>query len=164
MLDKEAKRKHKARDSRSKKKPQGSRSSVDSPMPDNTSSYTSASSAPKVGKDGAKGKVMDFVKIFSQGATVGAGGESLGQSSRWRAKEVPVTDINKDGAKAKETAKVPDQQKKSTPVTPATVCVSPRSSYMLLWFWSVTPCLYIYSCRTRIRNHHRQLIERFQIR
>ena len=122
MLDKEAKRKHKAQDSRSKKKAQGSRSPLDSPMPDNTSSYASTSLAPEVGKDGAKGKVMDFVKIFSQGATVGAGGEPLGQSSRWRAKEVPVTDINKDGAKAKETAKVPDQQKKSTPVTPSMVC------------------------------------------
>ncbi|CAN6938572.1 unnamed protein product [Brassica oleracea] len=119
VLDKEAKRKHKAQDSRSKKKAQGSRSPLDSPMPDNTSSYASTSLAPEVGKDGAKGKVMDFVKIFSQGATVGAGGEPLGQSSRWRAKEVPVTDINKDGAKAKETAKVPDQQKKSTPVTPS---------------------------------------------
>ncbi|KAH0920157.1 hypothetical protein HID58_027817 [Brassica napus] len=108
-----------AGDSRSKKKAQGSRSSVDSPMPDNTSSYASASSAPEVGKDGAKGKVMDFVKIFSQGASAGAGGEPLGQSSRWRAKEVPVTDTNKDDAKAKETAKVPDQQKTSTPVTPA---------------------------------------------
>ncbi|KAJ0255836.1 J domain-containing protein required for chloroplast accumulation response 1 [Hirschfeldia incana] len=123
VLEKEARKgKSKAKsmrsyegDSRSKKKPQGSRSSLDSPMPDK-SSYASTSTAQEAGKDGAKGKVMDFVKIFSQGPT---GGESLGQSSRWRAKDTPVTDINKDGAKAKETAKVPDPQKKSSPVSPA---------------------------------------------
>ncbi|KAG2254307.1 hypothetical protein Bca4012_057903 [Brassica carinata] len=103
-------------DSRSKKKAQGSRSSMDSPMPDE-SNFASTSSAQEAGKDGTKGKVMDFVKIFSQGA---AGGEALGKSSRWRAKEVPVTDTSKDGAKAKETVKVTtDQQKKSNPVTPA---------------------------------------------
>ncbi|CAN7064890.1 unnamed protein product [Brassica oleracea var. botrytis] len=107
-----------AGDSRSKKKAQGSRSPLDSPMPDK-SNLASTSSVPEVSKDGAKGKVMDFVKIFSQGTSAGAGGEPLGQSSRWRAKENPVTDINKDGAKAKETVKAPDQQKKSTPVTPA---------------------------------------------
>ncbi|KAJ4883813.1 J domain-containing protein required for chloroplast accumulation response 1 [Raphanus sativus] len=93
---------------------QGTRSSLDSPMPDK-SSFPSTSSVPEVGKDGGKGKVMDFVKIFSQGG----GGESLGQSSRWRAREVPVTDINKYGPKAKDTVKVSDQQKKSTPVTPS---------------------------------------------
>ncbi|CAH8355833.1 unnamed protein product [Eruca vesicaria subsp. sativa] len=120
VLEKEARKgKSKAKsmrssvgDSRSKKKPQGSRSSLDSPMSDNKSSYASTSSAPEVGKDGAKGKVMDFVKIFSQGS----GEESLGKSSRWRAKEVPMSDINKEGAKAKASEKVPDQQ---TPVTPA---------------------------------------------
>lgn len=108
-------------DSRIKKKEQGRRSSLDSPMPDKAC-FASTPAAPEVGKDGVKGKVMDFVKIFSQGA---AGGEALGKSSRWRAKEVPVTDTSKDGAKAKETVKVTtDQQKKSNPVTPAMVCVS----------------------------------------
>ncbi|CAH2067348.1 unnamed protein product [Thlaspi arvense] len=105
-------------DSRTKKKPHGKKSSLDSPIPDKSSS----SSAPEVAKDAAKGKVMDFVKIFSQGASVGAGGESLGQkSSRWRAKETPKTDTNKDGAtaNAKETVNVPDQQKKPTPDIPA---------------------------------------------
>uniref|UniRef100_A0A0D3CWJ2 Glycosyltransferase n=1 Tax=Brassica oleracea var. oleracea TaxID=109376 RepID=A0A0D3CWJ2_BRAOL len=75
--------------------------------------------APEVGKDGVKGKVMDFVKIFSQGASAGAGGESLGKSSRWRAKESLATDINKDGAKTRETGNIPDQQTKPIPDIPA---------------------------------------------
>ncbi|CAE5964186.1 unnamed protein product [Arabidopsis arenosa] len=106
-------------DSRTKKKPQGTKSSLDSsPIPDK-SSFASSSAAPEVGKDGVKGKVSDFVKIFSKGASVGAGGESLGQSSRWRAKETPKTDINLDAANAKETVNIPHQQKKSTPDIPA---------------------------------------------
>ncbi|XP_010428515.1 PREDICTED: J domain-containing protein required for chloroplast accumulation response 1-like [Camelina sativa] len=101
-------------DSRTKKKPQGMKSSSDSPIPDK-SSFASSSASAEVGKDGAKGKVSDFVKIFSQGASVGAGGESLGKSSRWRrAKETPKTDINHDSANAKETVNVPDELKKST--------------------------------------------------
>lgn len=153
-----------AGDSRSKKKAQGTRSSLDSPMPDK-SSFPSTSSVPEVGKDGGKGKVMDFVKIFSQGG----GGESLGQSSRWRAREVPVTDINKYGPKAKDTVKVSDQQKKSTPVTPSMVCVSvkSRSSSMQTMLLCSVVCdslRIIHSCRTRIRrNLHRQLRKRFQI-
>jgi len=106
-------------DSRTKKKSQGTKSSLDSsPIPDK-SSFASSSAAPEVGKDGVKGKVSDFVKIFSKGASVGAGGESLGQSSRWRAKETPKTDIIHDGSNAKETVNIPDQQKKSTPDIPA---------------------------------------------
>ncbi|XP_010416374.1 PREDICTED: J domain-containing protein required for chloroplast accumulation response 1-like [Camelina sativa] len=106
-------------DSRTKKKPQGMKSSLDSPIPDK-SSFASSSATPEVGKDGAKGKVSDFVKIFSQGASVGAGGESLGKSSRWRrAKETPKTDIKHDSANAKETVNVPDQLKKSTSDIPA---------------------------------------------
>ncbi|KFK41949.1 hypothetical protein AALP_AA2G192800 [Arabis alpina] len=105
-------------DSRSKKKPQGRRSSLDSPRPEK-SSFASSSLASEVGKDGVKGKVMDFVKIFSQGPSIGAGGESLGQSSRWRAKEIPETSINKNGAKDKETVNIPDQLKKPTPDIPA---------------------------------------------
>ncbi|ESQ27638.1 hypothetical protein EUTSA_v10018263mg [Eutrema salsugineum] len=104
-------------DSRSKKKPQGTRSSLDTPKPDK-SSFASSSSATEVGKDGVKGKVMDFVKIFSQAASIGAGGETLGKSSRWRAKETSMTDINHDAAYAKETVNIPDQQKKSTPDIP----------------------------------------------
>lgn len=100
-------------DSRIKKKAQGTRSSSDSPMPDKAS-FASTPAATEVGKDGVKGKVMDFVKIFSQGASVVAGGESLRQSSRWRAKKIHVTDIKKDGANAKET-NIPDQQKKPIP-------------------------------------------------
>ncbi|KAF3521146.1 hypothetical protein DY000_02062404 [Brassica cretica] len=96
-------------DSRIKKKAQGTRSSSDSPMPDKAS-FASTPAATEVGK----GKVMDFVKNFSQGASVVAGGESLRQSSRWRAKEIHVTDIKKDGANAKET-NIPDQQKKPIP-------------------------------------------------
>jgi len=108
-------------DSRTKKKSQGTKSSLDSsPIPDK-SSFASSSAAPEVGKDGVKGKVSDFVKIFSKGASVGAGGESLGQSSRWRAKETPKTDIIHDGSNAKETVNIPDQQKKSTPDIPAMV-------------------------------------------
>ncbi|CAL9240718.1 unnamed protein product [Arabidopsis halleri] len=103
-------------DSRTKKKPLGTKSSLDSsPIPDK-SSFASSSAAPEVGKDGVKGKVSDFVKIFSKGAS---GGESLGQSSRWRAKETPKTDINHDAANAKENVNIPDQQKKSTPDIPA---------------------------------------------
>ncbi|KAL1216681.1 J domain-containing protein required for chloroplast accumulation response 1 [Cardamine amara subsp. amara] len=98
-------------DSRTKKKPHSTKGSFDSP--------SSSSSVPEVGKDGAKAKVMDFVKIFSQGASAGAGGDSLGQSSRWRAKETPKTDINHDSANAKETINIPDQQKKPTPDIPA---------------------------------------------
>ncbi|XP_020891006.1 J domain-containing protein required for chloroplast accumulation response 1 isoform X2 [Arabidopsis lyrata subsp. lyrata] len=106
-------------DSRTKKKPQGTKNSLDSsPRPDK-SSFASSSAAAEVGKDGVKGKVSDFVKIFSKGASVGAGGESLGQSSRWRAKETPKTDINHDAANAKDTVNIPDQQKKSTPDIPA---------------------------------------------
>lgn len=108
-------------DSRTKKKPQGTKSSWDSPILDK-SSFASSSSAPEVGKDGVKRKVMDFGKIFSQGPSVGAGGESIGQSSIWRAKEnIPGTDINKDGANANETVNIHDQQKKSTPDIPAMV-------------------------------------------
>ncbi|EOA33700.1 hypothetical protein CARUB_v10019884mg [Capsella rubella] len=108
-------------DSRTKKKPQGKKSSLDSPMPDK-SSFASSSAAPEVVKDGVKGKVSDFVKIFSQGASIGAGGESLGKSSRWRAKETPRTDINHDSANAnetKETVNIADQLKKSAPDIPA---------------------------------------------
>ncbi|XP_019093944.1 PREDICTED: J domain-containing protein required for chloroplast accumulation response 1-like [Camelina sativa] len=106
-------------DSRTKKKPQGMKSSLDSPIPDK-SSFASSSATPEVGKDGAKGKVSDFVKIFSQGASVGAGGESLGKSSRWRrAKETPKTDINHDSANDKETVNISDQPKKSTSDIPA---------------------------------------------
>lgn len=119
-----------AGDSRSKKKTQGRRSSLDSPRPEK-SSFASSSFAPEVGKDGVKGKVMDFVKIFSQGASVGAGGESLGQSSRWRApKETPETDINKDGANSKETVNIPDQQKKPTLDIPAMV-LNPQIKILL---------------------------------
>ncbi|KAH0874681.1 hypothetical protein HID58_072043 [Brassica napus] len=105
-------------DSRIKKKEQGRRSSLDSPMPDKAC-FASTHAAPEVGKDGVKGKVMDFVKIFSQGASAGAGGESLGKSSRWRAKESLATDINKDGAKTRETGNIPDQQTKPIPDIPA---------------------------------------------
>ncbi|KAJ4884555.1 J domain-containing protein required for chloroplast accumulation response 1 [Raphanus sativus] len=95
-----------AGDSRIKREAQDTRSS---PMPDKAS-FASTAAAPEVGKDGVKGKVMDFVKIFSQG------GESLGQSSRWRA---PVTGIKKEGANTKETVNISDQQKKPIPEIPA---------------------------------------------
>lgn len=98
-------------DTRTKKKPQGTKSSLDITIPDK-SSFSSSSTAPKV---------MEFVKIFSQGASVGAGGESLGQSSRWKAKETRRTDINHDAANAKETVNIPDQLKKSTPDIPVMV-------------------------------------------
>ncbi|CAN8239941.1 unnamed protein product [Cochlearia groenlandica] len=101
-------------DSRSKRKPQGRRSSFDSPIQPVKSSFASSSSTTEVDKDGVKGKVKDFVKIFSQGASVGSSGESLGQSSRWGAKEILKTDAN-----VKETVKnIPVQQKKSTPEIP----------------------------------------------
>lgn len=130
-------------DSRSKKKPQGTRSSLDSPtIPDKTSFASSSSTATPqvVGKDGVKGKVMDFVKIFSQGASVG---ESLGQSSKWRAKEEihRAADINHESANvnAKETVNnIPyQQQKKPTPDIRAMVLKSAKSrssSYILLCF------------------------------
>ncbi|CAA7042679.1 unnamed protein product [Microthlaspi erraticum] len=103
-------------DSRSKKKPQGTRISLDSPVIPDKPGFASSSStaAPEVvGKDGVKGKVMDFVKIFSQG-------EFLGQSSRWRAKEEThkAADINHESANPKETVNnIPyqQQQKKPTP-------------------------------------------------
>ena len=73
---------------------------------------------------------MDFGKIFSQGASAGAGGESLGKSSRWRAKESLATDINKDGAKTRETGNIPDQQTKPIPDIPAMV-LNPQIKILL---------------------------------
>lgn len=124
-------------DSRTKKKPQNTKGSLDSSIPDK-SSFASSSSVPEVGKDGAKGKVMDFVKIFSQGASVGAGGDSLEQSSRWRAKEPPKTDINQDGSNVKETVNIPDQQKKPTPDIPAVV-LNRKIKILLYVPWFMIP-------------------------
>ncbi|XP_010554919.1 PREDICTED: J domain-containing protein required for chloroplast accumulation response 1, partial [Tarenaya hassleriana] len=83
-------------DSKSRKKPQGQRSSSDRTKIEKPSFPSSSSKTEEVNGDRVKGKVKEFIKVFSQGASIGTDGESLGQSFRWRAKENTAgTDLNK---------------------------------------------------------------------